>query len=231
MQEVRIDEDHLSGTSLLVIRESETHVRFIPLDCIPAYSEYLGIPDAVETVEAICAIQDVRAEDEEKDATRDHNIWTDSYRLLQHREQAREHELIELEVQKLSAEKVNEAIEKSTQAAHQAVHIPGSDGECPIDRCRRDIRQEFGIPEPTGKCTAESRLKKTTAQATRGNKDRSMIKAAIDPVLPMLDGYRQDFLHGLASGNLDTLRGEESPEGSEPIAEIIAKYSDQEDES
>lgn len=205
---------YISGDDLVIV-ESPTHDRTIPLAAIAARRELLGYDDLMECVEATIYLQD-HGEPEPDPVTRQ-NAWTEPYQLLRVREEAREDEARRAR-QDCCTEDV--VVERANKAAYDAVHVPMDDGECAMDRCRRTVRGKLGLPDPTKNSGADTRSKRPPAPQRRPEALRSIRpsggKAEVGDLIAGQAAYLHAstrwFLHQLTGNETDPLEDMENPE-------------------
>lgn len=212
------------GGPSLVIQE-EGMIREIDVEALASWSELLGVDDMSEVLEAIIYVQD-HGEPEPCPETGD-NVWTDSFTLLQAREQAREGEAV-IALEEGLGEDPRSPLLRSTLAAYNAVHQPIDGGECVMDRCRRAARERLGITrEPSRKTGAVSRM--TTHKAPVGGAPDD-IRQVLAEIQGDVESCRREFLHSLAGSSENPLRdtassqAEHTPEEVDPFAATMRKY-------
>lgn len=218
------------GVRFMRIYDTDEHgeiARDFPLATIASWRELLGIDDPLEVIEAILHVH--RHGEPEADPVTGENAWTAPYQVLRHREEEREKAAFLAEEQTSDPVQVRAV---SSQAAYEAVHVPIDEGECLLDRVRRDARDRLGIPDPTAKCGESSRLKPASLPEPRPMALRMMQplggKAEILDALVGEEEYllecTQNLLHALSGNDRDPLV--DKPETPIPpgIDELRAKY-------
>lgn len=231
--------DDSRGVPVLEVWESASHVRTIAMQAIATRAELWGISDLVEVAEAIIADQDNPVAV---------NPYADVYKLLEHREKAREAEAARVrarEQDKLSTPDPRSVGLASALAAYRAVHVPVAPGEeCAMDRCRRAVREAKRLPvEPVKKPGATSRLSpspvsrhEAPALAPVGpptfEEDQQDRRAKLSAVLSqaswLVDTERRRFLHSL-TGNTNNPLGDVDEDNSDavpdtPVEALLHKY-------
>lgn len=228
----------MNGRPLIVVTEHDDEgpiEHSFSLAAIASWRELLGIDDPVEVVEAILHV--ARNGEPDPDPVTGENVWTEPYQLLAIREQAREDAAVEVQAHEgHTGYQVQVAAE---QMAYRAVHVPVGEGECAMDRCRREARRKLGLPDPAKKCGAETRSKRPVMPERLPAQARSMRpaggKAQILEVLADQADYLHEctkrFLHSLTDYDADPLEPEPAVEPGPAQrlltpAETLAKYQE-----
>lgn len=207
----------------LVLR-SPGEVHEIPLKALATYAELLGYSCPYETLDALLHIGE-HGEPDPDPETGD-NVWTDSYLLLAHRENAREEEFIQAQEEGRRDDPRSPEL-RSTLAAYNAVHIPVDGGECVMDRCRRGARSRLGLKDPSKNVGSTSRVMSTRSAsraASRAPDLQARLQETIEPRLGAIEKSRRQFLASLNGRPVDPLEPEEVKEPVDPIQATMSKY-------
>lgn len=216
---------NVEGTLWLRIIEQDgdnRHERDIPLSMIAAKAELVGTTSMIEAAEA-----EIHGQDHGEppvDPRTGAGVWAEAWTLLAHREQVREEEAVRVRDEVEGALPATVRV-RSSFAAYQAVHVPVRNGECVMDKCRRETRRRMGLADPDLKPGCTSRI--TNADATGGKTHRAaVIAAALEPYAEDLKKLRAQFLHSLTDSTDDPL----SPTAGDPspvsVDSILAKYQE-----
>lgn len=210
--------------SLVLRGPGEIHE--VPLEALATYAELLGYSCPYETLDALLHMSEHG--EPEPDPETGENVWTDSYTLLAHRENAREMEFIQAQEEGRQDDPRSPEL-RSTLAAYNAVHIPVDNGECVMDRCRRSARSRLGLKDPSTKAGSGSRIMSTrpASRATSQAPDlQAMFQGVVEPRLGVVEKSRRQFLASLNGRPEDPLEPEpeEVEEPMDPVQETMHKY-------
>lgn len=211
------------GVRFTEVSAMGTTVHDVPLAAIAAWRELLGIGDPVE---ALMAILHVRTHGEPPPDEDGVTAWSGPHLLLRAREVAREN-AAEVAMEEWAPEHPRSVRLRAAQAAYDAVHQKIGDGDCAMDRCRRDTRRVLGLPEPSRGCGVATRHMppvvtpprigpvtecsgmEVEAQGplTREDDLRASCFYALEGTEAELLTYAQGYLHALAESGQDPLGG------------------------
>lgn len=214
--------EHRDGWLILTRDDESTHL--IPLEAVASWSELLGISDPAEVA---AAVEYVATHGEpDPDPETQANVWTDAYQLLSHREQAREAEASRA-VAEGSRDDPRSPQLRAAFAAYEAVHQPIDGGECVMDRCRRSVRDQLGIAEPTRKRSVATRAMPPSIAEVEADPDTQALAEVLRGHEDELLRCTKEFLHSLTDFDSDPLDPAPAPAPAnedEPISALRQKY-------
>lgn len=208
----------IQGDRVLII-DDDKHGHDIPLKLIASCSELLGITDPVDAINAIVHFN--RHGGTDPDPLTNENVWTESYFILQLREQ--------LKCDEATREcPADEYRSPKLRALLKAAQVIGQGDNCSISKARKKAREHLGLPEPTGRCSSISREKVYTMDEM-GKPERDDLETALRDRAADLNEFKREYLLNMTTYENDPLlepeEVAEEPEDLDVTPEgILARY-------
>lgn len=210
---------------VLYIKRTPTFIASIPFMAIVSRSELLGFADPAETLDAILHIQD-HGDPADRPKMRDCH-WDAPTILLTKRERDRE-DVAERFLRGELPPAPSSMVLQSTLSAYKSVHVPVNDGECMMDRARRDSRTKLGLPDPSVKAGPSSRNLAVQSAMSVGSQDALDSTELLLPHFGELSRLKRQYLHSITGNTSDPFevaaeQEEEKPRSEEEIVELYSK--------